>query len=66
MEKATTRRNFVKTGSTAMGVLAAAGLSGCRTPPDQKASSVAPVYFTEELTPDGLVRIYEQLKERIA
>ena len=66
MEKATTRRNFVKTGSTAMGVLAAAGLSGCRTPPDQKASGVAPVYFTEELTPDGLVRIYEQLKERIA
>ena len=65
MKPSTSRRAFVKTGSVAMGSLAAAGLGGCRTPYAAGTECAAEVFFTDDISADGLLRAYGKVKRDI-
>ena len=65
MKPSTSRRAFVKTGSVAMGSLAAAGLGGCRTPYAAGTECSAEVFFTDDISADGLLRAYGKVKRDI-
>jgi len=65
MNDIATRREFVKTGAAAVGALAAGGLGGCRAPSASEPKQAAEVFFTDEISPEGLVRIYDKIKRRI-
>lgn len=49
-----------------MGALAAAGLGGCRTPSAEEPSHASKVFFTEDISSDGLLKIYDRVKRNIA
>jgi len=66
MKEPTTRRTFVKAGSAAIGSLAAAGLNGCHTPSAAGTERAADVFFTDDISPDGLIRIYGKIKRGIS
>ena len=65
MKPSTSRREFVKTGSVAMGSLAAAGLGGCRTPYAAGTECAAEVFFTDDISAGGLLRAYDKVKRNI-
>ena len=66
MKPSTSRREFVKTGTAAVGAMAAGGISGCQAPAVAGTDGTAEVFFTDDISPDGLVRIYGKIKHGIA
>lgn len=66
MKEATTRRKFVKVGSAAMGTLMATGIGGCRAPSTANPPRAAEVFFTEDISAEGLLSVYDRIKASIA
>lgn len=66
MKPSTSRREFVKVGAAAAGALAAGGISGCRAPSAAGTERAADVFFTEDISPGGLLKIYDRVKRNIA
>lgn len=65
MKNPNTRRTFVKAGTAAIGALAAAGLGGCRNPYAAGTERAAEVFFTDDISAGGLLRVYDKVKRNI-
>lgn len=61
MSKEISRRSFLKGSAAAAASLALSGLTGGRNAFAEEADTVSKVYFTKEITPEALLRIYEAL-----
>lgn len=66
MKEATTRRTFVTSGSAAIGSLTVAGLGGCSSPTVTGAERAAEVFFTEDISPNGLLKVYDRIRQRVS
>jgi uncharacterized Fe-S center protein len=64
MNEPISRRNFIKTGVAAAGAVAAGSLGGVGTAVASE-SAKANVYFTDDISAAGLLKIYQQISQDI-
>lgn len=66
MKEATTRRTFVTSGSAAIGSLTFAGLGGGSSTTATGAESATDVFFTDDISPNGLLKVYDRVRQRVS
>ncbi len=65
MQEPTSRREFIKAGTAVVGSLAATGLMEGISSAAEEQSRSANVFFTEDISPRGLLKIYDKIKRNI-
>jgi uncharacterized protein len=64
MEKRISRRDFLKTGTIALGALAMGGIGGVGSG-SAAGQDQSQVFFTEDLNPNGLLKIYSKINKGV-
>jgi len=65
MKAPTSRREFMKTGTVVVGSIAATGLMGEISAPAAEQDRSARVFFTEDISSHGLLKIYGRIMQNI-
>ncbi len=65
MEKCITRRSFLKTGTIALGAVAAVDFKAIRGVVAEETPDIPEVFFTEDISADGLLKVYEKIQQKI-
>lgn len=64
MSEPISRRNFIKTSVVAAGAVAAGSIAGMNTASAEETQK-AKVYFTDDISPAGLLKIYQKINQEI-
>jgi len=60
------RRDFFKLGGVAIGAAAAIGLTRPLSALGAKPQGSSDVFFTDDISPDGLMKIYDRIRQRVS